>query len=574
MSETQKDTIYIDVDDEITSIIDKMNASKHKIVALVLPKRALVLQSIVNMKLLHKAAHSSKKRPVLITSEANLLPMAGAVGLHVAKTLQSKPHIPAAPDVPTADLSLDEADAIDATDADVKDNPDKAADLDKTKSIGDLAGLPSAASAADETIELDNSAPAPAIAAAKAGKKANKAAEKGNKKLKVPNFESFRAKLLLGGAAVLLLAVLFYLANFVLPKASVVIKTDNINLDAKVDFTASTAVSSLDTTGSIAPGTLKEVKKSETEKVPATGKKDIGTKAGGSVTLSLQDCARDSVTIPAGTGVSSGDKTFMTQADLTLNSVKIGNSCRNNLLPAVTSGTVKVLAQDAGDGFNLSERNYNVAGLSNVSAKGTAMTGGTSNVVTIISQEDINGARAKLVEKTRAPALEELKKVLKDQNLFPLTETLNASDPGVTATPNAGEQASEVTVNAVIAYSMMGAKRDDLRALVEQSVKKQIDTSKQSISDDGLDTAVFRLVDRGNGQAQRLSVQTKASTGTKIDQEALKKQLVGKKSGDIRQLVGTYPGVKEVNVNMSPFWVTKAPSKTSRIHLFFEQPNK
>ena len=56
-----KDTIYIDVDDEITAIIDKVITSKHKIVALVLPKRAVVLQSIVNMKLLKRTADEAKK---------------------------------------------------------------------------------------------------------------------------------------------------------------------------------------------------------------------------------------------------------------------------------------------------------------------------------------------------------------------------------------------------------------------------------------------------------------------------------------------------------------------------------
>ena len=35
-----KDTIYVDVDDEITSIIDKVENSSEKVVALVLPKRA------------------------------------------------------------------------------------------------------------------------------------------------------------------------------------------------------------------------------------------------------------------------------------------------------------------------------------------------------------------------------------------------------------------------------------------------------------------------------------------------------------------------------------------------------
>src|SRR5436305_11517825 len=92
-----KDVIYVDVDDEITSIIDKVENSGHKVTALVLPKRAASLQSIVNMKLLKRSADTAGKNVVLITSEHALLPLAGAAGLHVAKNLQSAPEIPEAP---------------------------------------------------------------------------------------------------------------------------------------------------------------------------------------------------------------------------------------------------------------------------------------------------------------------------------------------------------------------------------------------------------------------------------------------------------------------------------------------
>ncbi|MBC7581656.1 hypothetical protein H7097_02175, partial [Aeromicrobium sp.] len=51
-----KETVYVDIDDEITAIIEKVRSSQQKIVALVLPKRASVLQSIVNMKLLKRTA--------------------------------------------------------------------------------------------------------------------------------------------------------------------------------------------------------------------------------------------------------------------------------------------------------------------------------------------------------------------------------------------------------------------------------------------------------------------------------------------------------------------------------------
>ena len=116
MADKSKDVIYIDIDDEITSVIDKVRDSDGRIIALVLPKRASVFQSIVNMKLLKRAATESKKRLVLITSEAGLLPLAGAVGLHVAKSLQSKPEIPPSPDMDAATEDVD--DVVDAPEGD------------------------------------------------------------------------------------------------------------------------------------------------------------------------------------------------------------------------------------------------------------------------------------------------------------------------------------------------------------------------------------------------------------------------------------------------------------------------
>jgi hypothetical protein len=99
LQQNGKDTVYVDVDDEITAIIDKVTGSKQKIVALVLPKRASVLQSVVNMKLLKRSADNANKNVVLITTETALMPLAGAAGLHVAKTPTTKPEIPLSPDI-------------------------------------------------------------------------------------------------------------------------------------------------------------------------------------------------------------------------------------------------------------------------------------------------------------------------------------------------------------------------------------------------------------------------------------------------------------------------------------------
>ena len=59
-----KDVIYIDVEDDITTIISKIKASKERIIALVPPRRIGVLQSAVNIRLLARAATSADKNCV------------------------------------------------------------------------------------------------------------------------------------------------------------------------------------------------------------------------------------------------------------------------------------------------------------------------------------------------------------------------------------------------------------------------------------------------------------------------------------------------------------------------------
>ena len=88
-----KDVIYIDVEDDITTIISKIKASKERIIALVPPRRIGVLQSAVNIRLLARAATSADKRIVLITNDSVLAGLAATAKIPIAKTLQSKPEI-------------------------------------------------------------------------------------------------------------------------------------------------------------------------------------------------------------------------------------------------------------------------------------------------------------------------------------------------------------------------------------------------------------------------------------------------------------------------------------------------
>lgn len=546
MADDPKDIIYVDIDDEITAVIDKLQSSPKKIVALVLPKRATVFQSVVNMKLLKRTAEEAKKHVVLVTSEAALLPMAGAVGLHVAKTPQSKPEIPAAPMAAMAAANVPEGDAD--------------ADLDKSASVGALSGVPDED---DEAIQVDNSEPE--ASAADAGKKGKKGKGAGKKKFKIPNFDKFRTKLFLGIAVLVILIIGFVVAFMVLPKATVTLKTDTSNIDTNMTIIADPAAERLDQEKNVIQAISKEFRKTDTEKVAATGEKDLGKKATGEVTFTTE-CSGKAPTIPSGTGVSTNNLTFITQETVTLES---GDDAEGN---CVRSGIAGVVAKDAGEQFNVgSGRTFTVAGYSSLSATNeSAMSGGTSKIVKIVTQGDVNKAKDAISKRAGTEAPDDLKDDISDEGYRPIEETLNAGTPTVSSSPAVGAEASEVTVTSTTVFTMLGVKEDDLKKLVEEDAKKKIDPSKQIILDNGLAEAIIRVEEKGAGGQMTLSLQTTVAAGPDLDEDELKKEFAGKKRGDIQNLMKGRPGVNDAEVSYSPFWVQSTPKSADKITIVIE----
>ena len=89
-----KDVIYIEPEDDITDILANIKGAKNRVVALVPPKKAGVLRSAVNFKLIAKTATRADKVVVLISNDESLVKLAAAAAMPVAKNLQSKPQLP------------------------------------------------------------------------------------------------------------------------------------------------------------------------------------------------------------------------------------------------------------------------------------------------------------------------------------------------------------------------------------------------------------------------------------------------------------------------------------------------
>ncbi len=62
-------TFYIDIDEEITSIVERLKGARANEVVIVVPKRALLIQSIVNLRLLKKEADSHGLLIMIVTQD-------------------------------------------------------------------------------------------------------------------------------------------------------------------------------------------------------------------------------------------------------------------------------------------------------------------------------------------------------------------------------------------------------------------------------------------------------------------------------------------------------------------------
>ena len=294
----QKDVIYIDVEDDVTSIIGKIKAANSNIVALVPPKRIGAIQSAVNLKLVHRAAERVDKKLVIITNNDALSTLAGSAGIPVAKNLQSRPELA---EIPALEVNSDD-DVIDGSETlngGAKPN---------TLAPGDKKGQ---SSLNDELskIEDEGEDELPSSKGKDGGdkKSADQADSKSKKSPKIPDFNTFRKKFFIIGAAVILLIAGLVWAFVFAPRAQIVISAQTSSVAVNTHIKSSVAVNT-----SLQDGTVKLTTKTREKAISktftATGKKDVGEKATGIVSFSTRDIDNLGTEIPAGTTLTTADQ--------------------------------------------------------------------------------------------------------------------------------------------------------------------------------------------------------------------------------------------------------------------------
>ena len=550
----KKDVIYIEADDEIAVVADKLVASKSKVVALVLPKRCTMLHSSVNMKILNKAATNANKSIVLISTEQALLPIAGAAGMYVAKSLQSKPSVPEL----SSTIKDDKEDLTAPIPLDTQEPV-----IDTSKPVGELANVDSKDSKALAAVAVSSAATDNVI---------NKKSKK-KKKMSVPNFDSFRKKLFLGIGIFILVLGLLYLAIYVLPKSTVAITVEQNDIPVAVTVKAGPKVQT-NIDEKTFELTTKTITKNESKQGPATGEKNKGAKASGRVTIyncSKADKTYETVrTVPAGTGVSSGGQTFITQSEVSVYPSAF-NSSNDTCKFDKPSAEVVIIAQNPGESYNLGPRSYAVNGYASMSAQAEAATsGGTNEIVKIVQASDCESLQNAINASSNADAAkQELATQLKQEGITPSIDTFKAETTNVTCEPAVGQESPTVTAKATLTYTMSGISTDSLNQLITKEALNKAGEGQTLISTGIENASLVRENQLSSGSVVNFNLKTTAVSGVKQDEQLIKSQIVGKNARETAETLKKINGVQDVIVSYSPFWVNKNPSNPSKITVKF-----
>lgn len=530
-----KDVIYIDVEDDITTIVSKVKQSKEKVVALVPPSRIGVLQSAVNMRLLQRAAQQSVKNIVLITNNQSLAALAGAAKIPVAKNLQSKPEL-----INVPAMKVDGDDVIDGG----------------TLPVGDMDESARSNRQEDKAVEAainDGLTEVSTDKSKRSGKKANQ---------KVPNFSSFRKKFfIISGASLVLIGFLVWAIWFA-PKATVIItaKTTTVTVDRNISLISG------GTTDATA-GTLRAISQEATSEASveftATGQEDKGEKATGTVSFYSDSNTelKPGISIPAGTRlISSGGKTYTTDQAVLLT--------RDD-----AKKTVRVTAAERGESYNGATGSLSGAP-STVIAKFTdATSGGTTRMAKVVSSDDVAKAEELLDSKKDDSLKKKVTGLFASSDVIisdSYKETLSEATPSV----QVGEEASgSVVLKLTATASMLAVSETDLAKLVEVGVNRELaDKKSQKMYDDGLKEVKFSQFS-SQGDTPTVRITSNAVVGPVVDEAQVKEASKGKRFGDIQSNIESIEGVKDVDIRFSPFWVRTVPNNVDRITVEFKLQN-
>jgi hypothetical protein len=284
----------------------------------------------------------------------------------------------------------------------------------------------------------------------------------------------------------------------------------------------------------------------------ATGKKDTGEKAKGTVTI-FNNATRETSLSSGTTITSSNDISFTLDKD-----VKVA-SASGDIFTGTKPGTaqVPVTAKEIGTEGNLpSNTRFTVGGNSSLAARNdSAFAGGTKKTITVVSRNDIAKLRSELPKSLEEKAREELaSKNGSDETVLPVFVKTSVEDEDFDK--DVDDEAKQVKLKATVVFEGMSYQNNDLENF-DKSILKDNFSEDISFAEDSLKNEITDLtVEDGEVQG---SLKITAGLLPVINTNDIIGKLKNVSEEEAQQTLETLPQVTESEIKYSPnlFFLSK-----------------
>ena len=622
-------TFYIESDEEIISVIGRLRKSSAQENIFVFPKRALVLQSIINLRLFQREAQKLGKKIVIISQDEIGKMLAQKAGIETEQysedfsqkashlELTATEHdVPAKPDPAAVSaqgrlrpevIGSSDFYAASGTMQPIKGTPTAAATAPMLEAAKPLrvrnvtpekltslnskrfegAAIPRESQpvpvlqpqvASQALAPSENSVLQPArderLKNFYSGTRAMTAVPALKKKpqqatIPITGKKAHMIFFVLGGVSLLSLAGA--LIFFFLPKAEIhatpykVVQTADIELEGRTD------VSAADKT---LPARILERNKEVTLTVATTGRSGGTNQKARGIAVIANNYSAASQSLVATTRLETPDgKLFRLVRGVTVpGMVTVAGQKEAGVIEA------EVIADQAGSEYNIDAATFTIPGFKGgpkydgFSAKSTkAMTGGGSggsSDIAVVATVDLDTALREAQEKAKEDFLNEIRgELLPDEKILDEQIEIVVLVPAVV--PQVGTAAN--------AFDYKMAFK--LRAFVfsEKTVRENIESAV------GRDAGGIRFrpvsssitysdsVPNFSDGTLRLKARALVTMESDIDRDMLKAALLGKNEDGIKQVLDGFPAVKKINVVFRPQWFLQSvPNSESRVLILVE----
>jgi len=565
--------LYLETDEEITSVIEKLKGFEANSIGLVVPRGGLILQSVVNLKLLKKQADELKKDIALVTQDAVGRNLASQVGLTVFENVDSAEPLP-----PTLDEkdrpNLNEELEVDMT----KSEPDDVSPVDGIEEPVGEEKLPenirvkrydeNGAEAANTKMQARQSGSTaaenesftkrPVVPDKKVDRSELESARpiKGRETVMRPKtHKSLKRKFLIIFGTILFV-LLLAAADMVVVKLDVKLTVPAEKIERSADVTVEKDRNAIDEINFVIPGKQLDKETTVKETINSSGSKDVGEKAKGTLTFQNESGVDEQISSGATVRNSSGAE-FTLDQTITVPKATL-NSGGDKILGKTTGN---VTAVESGSGSNLSSStSYSISGKSKITISGST-SGGTTKTIKIVTSSDINEAQSTLGESGKNKVKEEFQK---ESGFIILDDAITVGTENFKTSKNAGDEADTFEASATAKASVLTFKEADFKKVVLGEIEKNVPDGKSIlINENDIITSELKDNQTNIGKLTVTGILT-THLGPNIDQKGLQRRLRMKTKKQINFIIKGINGVKESSYQMSPKYIIPISSVLTR----------